>query len=142
MHFGSRLSVFWFGIVVLGPLLLLGCGPTLYPLKGKVTVDDKLLTTGSVTLMPDKSKGNKSTYTPVAQIAEDGTYTIETNGKPGAPNGAYKVVVVAGVPVNPNDTFSALSLLVNAKYTHEETTDLELTIPSASADGYDLKLKR
>jgi hypothetical protein len=134
--------MFWFGIVVLGPFLLAGCGPTLYPLKGKVTVDDKPLTTGSITLMPDKSKGNKTTFTPVGNIAEDGTYTIETNGKPGAPYGAYKVVVFAGVPTNPNDTFSPLSMLVNPKYTREESTDLELTIPSASADGYDLKLKR
>jgi hypothetical protein len=142
MHFSPRISRFWFGVVVLGPLFLSGCGPALYPVHGKVTIDDKPLTTGSVSLRPDKSKGNNSSAVPIGQIAEDGTYTIETNGKPGAPYGAYKVVVVAGVPTKPSETQSPLSLLVNAKYIGEDSTDLELTVPSASADGYNLKLKR
>jgi hypothetical protein len=142
MHFRSRLSRFWFGVIVLGPLLLSGCGPAISPVHGKVTIDDKPLTTGTVTLRPDKSKGNKSSATPLGKIADDGTYTIETDGKPGAPYGAYKVVVVAGVPAKPSDMYSPLTSLVNVKYTREDSTDLEITVPSASADGYNLKLKR
>jgi hypothetical protein len=143
MHFGSRKSRFWIGVIAPGPHCLSGCGPALYPVHGKVTIDDKPLTTGSASLKPDKSKGNKSTASPVGKIAEDGTYTIiETDGKPGAPYGPYKVIVVAGKPVKSDDMYSPLALLVNVKYAQEDSTNLEMTVPSASADGYDLKLKR
>ncbi len=77
---------------------LAGCsgqGEKYHPVKGKILVDQKPLTTGSIALHPDPAKGNTSTAIPSASISSDGTYEVFTNGKPGAPLGWYKVTVVA-----------------------------------------------
>jgi hypothetical protein len=126
--------------LLIAPLILAGCATNLVPVSGKVTIDNKPLTTGTVTLKPDKEHGNKNTVEPLGTIGADGAYTIETNGLPGAPPGAYKVVVVAqGPPKNPKDPYSPAPLIVNTKYVSETTTDLTITVPS---DSYDLKLSR
>src|SRR5690348_17264028 len=80
-RFGAR-TVVPLSICIFVPLLLAGCEARLVPVSGKVTLDNKPLTTGTVTLKPDKEKGNAAKVEPIGKIAEDGTYTIETNGKP------------------------------------------------------------
>src|SRR5687767_13348261 len=82
--------------LALGLFLVAGCdGGGLPPVKGKVTVDGAALTSGSVRFVPDTTKGNKATTEPAGEIGSDGTYTLHTNGKPGAPAGWYKVTVSA-----------------------------------------------
>jgi hypothetical protein len=132
--------------LILIPIFLTGCGgPALVPVSGKVLLDGKALTSGgAVRFTPDESKGNTSKLEPVGKIAEDGTYTMETNGKPGAPAGAYKVVVSAqGPPVNPNDPYSLPKHIINKKYGQEATTDLSVTVvANAAPDAYDLKVTK
>src|SRR5437867_1148536 len=80
--------------------LVAGCNstppePPLLPVGGTVKVEGEPLAVGSITFYPDEAKGNTSTRLPLAEIAKDGTYTLTTNGNPGAAAGFYKVVVRA-----------------------------------------------
>jgi hypothetical protein len=142
--FPSRVPVSLAALILL-PFFLTGCGgPPLIPVSGKVLLDGQALTSGSVTFKPDESKGNTSKVEPIGKIAEDGTYTLETNGKPGAPPGAYKVLVFAqGPPVNPKDPYSLTKQIINKKYVQEATTDLSVTVvANAAPDAYDLKVTK
>ena len=113
------------------------------PVKGKVTVNGKALTRGSVVYWPDEAKGNKlsANLLPTSQIGQDGTYDLVTKGKPGAPPGAYKVTVNADTEVDSTKPETAKSL-VPEKYTAKEKTPLEKNVTdNASAGTYDLDLK-
>jgi hypothetical protein len=65
------------------------------PVKGKVLINNKALSGGSVAFWPNKDKGNNSAFEAGGQIGPDGTYEIFTRGKPGVPPGHYKVTVVS-----------------------------------------------
>src|SRR5438045_3467653 len=76
--------------------VLAGCDnspklPPMAPVSGKVTMDSKPVTSGNVSLLP-QSTDNKAGLS-AGQIGEDGSYTIFTAGKEGAPLGKYKVTV-------------------------------------------------
>jgi len=116
-----------------------GCARSV-PVKGKVeTTDGKLVPNGNVIFVPDKDKGNTSTDEPRANITEQGTYELITNGKPGAPAGWYKVVVNAVEKTEGDNTKPTTpKQLVAQKYNKVETTDLSVEV---KPDGtYDLKL--
>ncbi len=133
-----------FALVVIVPSLA-GCGsdgPKLVPVSGKVTIGDKPLSTGSVLFKPDGAKGNTSTRDIFGHIKEDGTYTLVTGKKEGAPLGWYKVAIQASEPVDPNNVRAAPKSLVNKKYTKPETSGLSVEVVDSPAEGaYDLKLK-
>lgn len=113
-----------------------------YPVQGKVTADGKPITVGSVTFRPDASKGNKTLHHPTGNIEADGTYTLYTISKPGAPPGWYRVMVFADGNPNPAPG-TPPQWLHNVKYTAEGTTDLRMeVIENAPAGAYDLKLSR
>jgi hypothetical protein len=69
-----------------------GCGPenaTLYPVRGKVTMGGKPLADCSIQFAVP---GTRHTFN--SQIGADGTYSlIAADGRPGAPQGKYKVVL-------------------------------------------------
>jgi hypothetical protein len=138
---GRRAAVLLAAFVLVGAF---GCGAAPVPVSGRVTLDNKPLTTGLVSFRPDKSKGNTNAVEPRGKISDDGTYTLETNGKPGAPTGAYKVVVIAqGAPLNPKDPYSPNKQIINPKYLQEEVTDLNVTVvKTPSAGAYDLKVTK
>jgi hypothetical protein len=122
--------------------LLLGCGENLktIPVSGKVTVRGKPLPLGSVSYVPDATKGNDVRVTPSGSIDSNGNYRLTSKGKPGAPPGWYKVVVrtmVAGM----DPAESAKAPKINASYGSPATTPLTLEVtPDTSPDSYDLKL--
>ncbi len=121
-----------------------GCstnGENLAPVAGKVTVEGKPLTTGSVSLRPDASKGNKSQHQPTGEITAEGHYELFVPpGKKGAPPGWYKVVVYAYDNPMPN---KPLKSFIDTKYTDETTTPLRFeVIPNPEPGRYDLQLKR
>jgi hypothetical protein len=121
---------------------------SLQPVEGTVTVSrtrDQLsrCTYGRVWLYPDRGKGNHTPFVPVAELGRDGRYRAYTDGRPGAPPGWYRVVVLA---VEQRDRVGAnkatQTLLVNRKYTEAETTDLALEVTSTPTSGaYDLVLR-
>jgi len=137
-------------------LLAFGCGgsgPRTVPVSGKIFKGDKPLTKGAekmtvtIQLIPDKTKGNNSTIQPIGIYAEDGTYTVFTSerpgapGKPGAPPGAYRVVLKVSVPADPQNEYSALRSLTDKSYEGPVSTPLAYEVVEKPAEGaYDLKL--
>jgi hypothetical protein len=115
----------------------------LLPVTGKVTIGGKPVTGGSVSYRPDKSKGNTWTGEAGGQINEQGEYTLVTKGQPGAPAGAYKVVVVAGPPITGDNTKPKASFTIGAIYQSYETTPLNIEVSDKATPGtYDLKVGR
>jgi len=124
--------------------LLAGCGSggaSLAPVSGKVTVNGKPVTSGTVAFKPDKSKGNTFGGEPIGEINAQGEYTLSTNGKPGAPLGAYKVTVNSTGQATPDNTKAKAQNTLNMTYFHADTTPLEANVvKDPPAGAYDLKL--
>jgi hypothetical protein len=115
-------------------------GPTV-PVKGNVTVNGKPLKKGSVVYWPDEDKGNKLTVAPMGLIGEDGSYELNTKGKPGAPVGAYKVTVQAQTEVDSTKPTSAKSLVPDVYATQAKTPLKKEVTENAAAGTYDLPIK-
>ncbi|MCI0457369.1 MAG: hypothetical protein L0Z62_10405 [Gemmataceae bacterium] len=127
-------------LLCLGLLIpLSGCGGSssgLIPVAGKVTVDDKPLTKGTVAYHPeDKGQGKK---TPSGEIGADGSYQLYTEGKPGAPPGKYKVTVVSAGEVDSAKPQLSKST-VGRQFSDPKLTPLAKEV-SASSKDYDLKV--
>jgi hypothetical protein len=125
---------------------LTGCDSTglgrIVPVKGKVTQDGQPLTTGSLVFKPDAAKGNSSKFEPSSAIGSDGSYSLFTKEKEGAPLGWYKVGVIAEQE-NPNDPYAARKSLVPPRYNDAESSGLGVeVVASPAADAYDLKLAK
>ena len=120
-------------------ILVAGCdGGGLQTVKGKVTVDGAPLTSGSVRFVPDTAKGNKATAEPAGEIGSDGTYTLMTNGKSGAPAGWYKVTVNAATVPDSSNPFGGKAL-VAPRFNAPETSGLSVEVVSSpKAGAYDL----
>jgi hypothetical protein len=122
-----------------------GCGgPALIPVSGKVMLvrgnQTVPLPGGSINFRPDKSKGNTFGGEPVAEINAQGEYTLETKGKPGAPAGAYKVIVTAPVSMD-NTKLNANKITVSTIYLDAATTPLNAEVSDKPAPGaYDFKV--
>jgi hypothetical protein len=110
------------------------------PVKGKVTVEGKSLSTGSVTFFPDTAKGNKLAFTPGGKIGDDGSYEMFTNGKKGVPPGHYKVTVMAKTEADSTSPTKA-KLLVPEAVTNEKTTTLLIEVIDDASKTYDLTVK-
>jgi len=131
-------------LVAIGSLLLPGCGAKdeigpLYPVAGKVTLDGAKLHYGIVVFVPNLEKGNKLLFSPTARVAADGSYTLETEGKPGAPAGWYKVMVITNDPGAP-----ANAQPIAPRYGRVELTDLTAEVtaePASSAFDFTLSKK-
>jgi hypothetical protein len=149
-----RWAASWFALLL--PLLLLGCGDssgvgTTYPVSGTITFNGEPLNAEntSVLFKPDASKGNASPFEPVATVDADGSYTLITQGKDGAPPGWYKVVVTAfnGAPKHPagpkQDKQKGARSLLPSKYGLAQSTPLAVEVVANPGRGaYDLKLTR
>jgi len=116
-------------------------GEKLGPVAGKITVDGKPLTTGSVSLRPDAAQGNKTQHQPNGAIDAEGNYELFVPpAKRGAPLGWYKVVVTAYDNPMPN---KPLKSFISMKYSDEKTTPLKFEVIENPEPGrYDLKLTR
>jgi hypothetical protein len=126
-------------------LPLLGCGAgsreKLHPVSGRITINGKPLTLGSVAFRPMKEKGNTSSLDPGGEIEEDGTYIVFTQNGEGAPAGWWKVIVSARDPIDPKDPYKATRSYVPAKYELLEKTDLAIEVQESPPPGaYDLQL--
>ena len=144
------------GLVVLaGACLTSGCSskklPPMAPVSGKVTVGGQPLTSGQVSLVPDvgiprpgKEKQNVTPTVGVSagQINSDGTYTIFTARKEGAPPGQYKFTVTPStMPVG--DGKAAPARDFNQVYSDSRNTPLKFEVVDNPGPGrYDLKLTK
>jgi hypothetical protein len=111
------------------------------PVVGRVTVNGRALTTGSVSFRPDPGRGNASMHQPTGSIDGEGNYQLfVTGGRAGAPPGWYKVVVTAYDDPSPG---KPLKSFTDMKYADEKTTPLRVeVIENAPAGQYDLALTR
>jgi hypothetical protein len=108
------------------------------PVSGKVTLDNKPLTGGLVTYVPNASKGNNSKWGGSGTIKEDGSYELTSAGKRGAPPGHYKVTVQTMIPGGP-----ASAVQISSRFNDLTTTPLEVEVKeSPEAGAYELKVTR
>src|SRR5271157_6391132 len=121
------------GMVAAGLMIsgLSGCGgptystPPVYPVKGQVLLPDgKPLTSGQVVLV-----SNQDVEFP-GKVGSDGRFSIKSGAGDGAPEGEYKVRIepepqpgTAGRAKR-----GAANLPFPAKYSHEMTSDLKVTV--------------
>jgi hypothetical protein len=149
----KKLILAGFGVLLAGAcvsMMMPGCWRTraanLVAVSGRVMIDGRPLTIGTVAFQPDLSRGNSSKDLPMGSIDENGAYELFTVGKPGAAPGWYKVLVYASEPSSgPGRAgqFPANRSLVHAKYTDLNQTDLAIEIPSVPDGGMcDLNLQR
>ena len=88
-----------------------------------------------LSFMADAEKGNKTAATPVGKV-QDGSYSITTKGKPGAPAGWYKVMVMTQYPGGPKN-----STVLPKRYSDPGRSHVSVeVVPSPPPDAYDLKL--
>lgn len=115
-------------------------GKTL-PVKGKVTLNGKSLTAGSVTFWPNEAKGNKSPHEGGGTIGADGTYEAYTKGKSGLPPGHYQVTIAANIEADSTKPLDAKSL-VPSKYSNKISTPILVEVvenPIPGAYNFDVK---
>lgn len=89
-------------------LLVVGCGgspPALSPTTGRVKWQGRPLSGGTIVFAPNPERGNRGPMA-VAEVAEDGTFTLETEGVPGCVPGWHRVTVLSrssGLPTRYRD---------------------------------------
>jgi len=117
--------------------LVAGCssGPKLQPVSGKVTVGKAPLKGGAITFIPDTSKGNTAKVSPTGSIGSDGSYTVSTEGKPGAPAGWYKVTVMTNMPGSEPSTVK-----LDPIYSDPARTNLAVEVTTDSSKTYDVPI--
>lgn len=132
-------------ICLIGILLLFfGCGPTpvkFVPVSGKITIQGAPLPYGTITLVPDA--GNPTKLQPYGKVAADGSYTLESDGKPGAPVGVYRVGISSVKPSTPEDGYKPPVWAASQEYLDPNASGLKLTIVESPAPGaYDIALTK
>jgi hypothetical protein len=127
--------------------LCVGCGKDrngdqFLPVRGKVSYQGAPLTTGTVILVADPTKGNTTQHEPRGSIDDQGNYRVSTAGRRGAPPGWYKVAVIANKPRIPSEPYAVTGSLLPTKYGDANTSELAIEVREKPADAaYDLVLK-
>src|SRR5436190_239761 len=139
----STMRTVSFALLVVA-LTSVGCSsdnsPKLTPVKGKVVLDGQPLTRGSVSFRPQDGTGKLE---PAGTIEADGTYTLYTNQKPGAPLGKYYALVVATEEIDPNNASATPKSLIPRKYADISTKQFQIEVIENAHDGhYDLRLTK
>jgi hypothetical protein len=122
-----------------------GVGKTV-PVTGKVTLGGQALKVGIVVFTPDAGRGNTSKWVPSGMIGADGTYSLHTDTKEGAPPGWYKVSINTTVPP-PGDlqpgTPPPMPVAINAMYNDPDRSGFAFEVTESPApDAYDIPLKQ
>jgi hypothetical protein len=145
---------FWrvrFGVLPLSVALVIGSGgcgesfhlPTCYPVKGKVLLPDgKPLTSGRIMFVSIESG-----LTFGATIGSDGTYTVKSSTREGAPQGNYKVRVEIDETSLPQAKGRkgqrSAQLPFDTKYTDEDASQLTATVkPDENSNNFEFRLTK
>jgi hypothetical protein len=136
-------------VLIVALLAFVGCGgPTLYPVSGKVLVDDEPLTKGFVVFHPDDDRPLAGADLPRGELNQEGTYALRSGERAGAPPGKYRVVIVAqDMNTRAPDARSAVhpepKPLIDRLYFDAEKTPLRAEVKKdAEAGSYDQKVTR
>lgn len=141
-RFCSALSV-----VALFSFVLVGCDsrPTLYPVKGTVSVDGKPASGASLLFHPT-SIDNKSVSSAMAK--EDGSFEIVTDSMPGISEGEYIVTLTWPDPAHkPSEQDLMMGLaepgkdLLNGAYVMRDKSQIRIQISSTTTQLPAIELK-
>jgi hypothetical protein len=131
------------------PVVLLlaaaGCGSddlALVPVRGRVLYKGVPVPGGSIVFTPDADKGG---HGPLArgEIRPDGTYTLTTDGQPGATPGWHRVTVVSveAVPGKPAGTgFADVQSLLPRHYASPDLSGLDRQVKPGEENVIDFHL--
>jgi len=143
---GSRSRRLLCLLCLTGLIAVVGCGDRvgkLAPVSGTVSVGNTPLTSGQLRFWPETPKPGAAMET-TAAIGSDGSYTANTNGRPGAPLGKYKVTVHMPPP-DPNAASAPKESgrLFNSSFEGPNSTSLQVEVVASPSPGqYDLKVTR
>jgi hypothetical protein len=128
-----------------------GCQPSpptpCFPVTGKVVFQKRPVTGGTVTFTPDSSKGNQSKETAYGRVTAEGTFSLVTGGRDGAPLGWYKVSVTATPPppgesAAPEVKPAGKMPNIPAKFHKPDTSGISIEVKESAPPGtYDIELK-
>ena len=110
------------------------------PVKGRVTYHGQPLKFGGVMLQPESGQPARGTIQP------DGTFTISTEGAPGAVLGTHKVRVTCfesqrpDVVVSTTEEPAAGGLLIPSRYTNYGTSDLTCEVKAVEMNELTIEL--
>jgi hypothetical protein len=131
-------------------VVICGCGPSglpnMVPIQGKVTLNGKPLTTGTVIYIPDLPGGRQAR----GEISADGSFVLTTlRTGDGAQEGDYHVVVIAYEPYAGDPTREEIEaaggklerkLAIPDKFTKKETSGLTDKVDSSHSGTKNLEL--
>ncbi len=114
---------------------------SLAPVSGRVSYQNQPLPRGTIVFVPDADRGNNG---PLAQgtIQAGGSYTVQTEGKPGAAPGWYRVTVIAvEAPAGYSAArSSAPRSLVPERYRDPQLSDLTCEVKAGQENGINFNL--
>ena len=118
-----------------------GCGPKMYPVRGKVTLGDgKPLSEGMVVF---ERKGEaKEAVTARGEIQADGSYELSTH-KPGdgVPPGSYRVLVAPKTDPNAVDR-APKPPPFDLRYANFDTSGLEFEVKSGGPNDFPITVQK
>ncbi|MBV9123243.1 MAG: hypothetical protein JO112_07800 [Planctomycetes bacterium] len=120
--------------VVLGFLIgLTGCGHKLYPVSGKVTLDDGTPVTKGMVVFEGTPEAGGVPVTARGEIQPDGSYQLSTSQpNDGVPPGKYRALINS---MDLSDTFDEdKNLPYHFKYLKFETSGLEYEVKAQKND--------
>ena len=131
---------------LLGLLAIVGCGPNVAPVSGKITLDDKPLAGATVIFTPeseDKNPGPGSN----AKTDASGQYMLQLNtgGTKGAIIGKHRVRITAyegddnEIPSSGSDMKVFRKLLIPDRYNSQ--TELTIEVPAGGTTSANFELK-
>ncbi|MDY3554022.1 hypothetical protein R5W24_003139 [Gemmata sp. JC717] len=134
-------------------LALTGCGgggPKLYPLSGRVLLNDTPIAPKDkeiafVEFTADKGAGNTSAHLPRGTIGPDGVYTVSTNNQPGIEAGAWTARVVYNKPDEVGLKKSAYAppvSLIAAKFSDFGASGFKVTAGPDAPKAPDIKVSK
>jgi len=108
-------------------------GPPLLPVRGQIHFGNKPLELldddfGKIWLYPNRAKGNDFADIPAGTISEDGSFTIFTRGKEGAPAGWYRVVLLANRTRDPEHPNQKRKTVIPRAFNNPDETTLEILV--------------
>jgi hypothetical protein len=132
----------WVVLSALACVCLTGCGSGVVPVQGTVTVDGKPLPGGTVVFHPDPGLDGASRQEARGTIQSDGSYSLSSNGRPGAAPGRYKVCIIAVKTRATRAGGWTVQPLIAPTYGNPATSGLEVEVgPDRFPGAYDLALQ-
>jgi hypothetical protein len=123
-------------LCTLALVLAAGCGPGAdekVPVRGTVYFHDQPLAGGTIVFTPDPERGGRGPLA-LGEVGKDGTYSLWTEGRPGAVVGCHRVTIAAGKSDPPPDS------PLPRHYSDPEHSGLSREVQSGKANVFDFHL--